>query len=360
MSSPSSSSLSSLAGRPTPELEEGHLILTTYDTSSSIDSCAVQIDNCRDVSSGAGSSDVSMGDEEESISPPSSVRNDMISFEPSGISKGLPPDALPNYTTRELVNIEEKRPIIRAPSLISSENRQVADLGKYIHDCYYDSGYPYRRPSRTVGGRPIFNQQPGCYKPQLQQSQVNYIILYAGCFNPPHQSHWALLNRAFECCQDLNIVAAIVVLCSGSSKLYGEEMALKKNQKARLWLGDQLHDWIWVFEQSTDSWDSFRGRLTYAASRDGFALDFIFLSGPDHVNTDDVISSWDCKNLIVSDVGREANFVRPGGAYLTLDGYSSWRTLRPDKKELVQKATETAMWLLSSISFKPRPPPVAQ
>lgn len=347
----SSSSLSSLAGRLTPELEDGHPFLTTPHALSCIDSCAVQLDNYLDVSSSSGSTDVSVDDERDSPPPPSVVRNDEISFKPTGFPENLPPDVFPKYTTRELVNPGPKRPIISAPAQIWSGNHKVADLGKYIYDSFYSSGWTDPQAER----RSIFAERPGHYKPQLHRDRENLILLYPGCFNPPHRGHQALLNRGFECCQDLNVIAAIILPIGpggGGSKLFAEQVSLTKTQRARLWLGDEPHDWAWVFNGSDGLWDLFRYNLGGAAFRDGFRLDFIMLAGPDHVGIDYVsTNAWDCQHVVVSDVGREADFVGLGETLLRVHGCSSWRSLSSDNKILTQKATDTAMSLLSSLSL---------
>ncbi|KAI4864960.1 hypothetical protein F4820DRAFT_422202 [Hypoxylon rubiginosum] len=254
---------------------------------------------------------------------------------------------LPNATTRNLVNKDPKRPILGAASYLNpSKDHRVADLDKYI-EAAYD---PYEKPSSR---RPIFNQAAGHFRPQLEQRLMNRIILYTGCFNPPHRGHQEMLNRVFSCTRDINVIAAIVKPIGGQSKEYTDDVSFTRDQKIQLWTGNQgPHDWLWVYDRSSDEWEIFRDRLTRAIRRDGFHLEFVWLGGPDHVKTDDVSKEvWGCEDIIVSDVGRMADFVRPNGKLIRLTTCTPWKPVSIDRKKMVRKSTDTAEWILGSLSF---------
>ncbi|KAI1099607.1 hypothetical protein F4804DRAFT_321451 [Jackrogersella minutella] len=254
-------------------------------------------------------------------------------------------DGLPiTATTRNLVNKDPKRPIIRAASTrSSSEDHVVADLADYIKDACQDTGYCKQLP--------IFSQGAGHFTPQLEQNRMNRILLYTGCFNPPHHGHQALLNHAFSCSQDLNVIAAIVLPVDDwvvQRKPIGD-IWFTKERRTQLWTGDELHDWFWVYKREMCTWHGLRQSLERKVKADGFHLEFINLCGPDHVGVDYVTSY--CKNVIVSDVGRAADFIRADGTLAHIKGCRSWEPVSYDTIEMKREAADTARWLLSSLSF---------
>ncbi|KAI1400943.1 hypothetical protein F4819DRAFT_487146 [Hypoxylon fuscum] len=283
--------------------------------------------------SGNSSIDV-LADEEREDIPTPSTPDDNEYFN----------DELPHTTTRNMVNRDPKRPLISAASTRKpSAYRAVADLGNYIEECYYKNTSSPRRP--------IFNKGAGHFTPQLEQNRKNRIIIYPGCFNPPHRNHQALLNRAFSCTQDIHVIAAIVLPLTNDTKSH---MTIKftKAEKARLWTGDYApHDWLWVYQKSHSEWDEFRTSLARAITTDGFKLQFILLTGSDHVRRDSFPDTWDCENVVVGDVGRKADFVRADGSLARVDGCGSWALLPFNQKNITWKAKDTAEWLLGSLSF---------
>ena len=54
----------------------------------------------------------------------------------------------------------------------------------------------------------IFSADPSERRPHLQKPGRNRIMIYPGCFNPPHRGHAAILNAAYEASHDLNVIAA--------------------------------------------------------------------------------------------------------------------------------------------------------
>ncbi|XXG99597.1 hypothetical protein Hte_005938 [Hypoxylon texense] len=293
----------------------------------------------RKVSTRGNTSIQALADEErESISSP---------LTPTDYEKTLA--TRPNTTTRNLVNKGPRLPILGAAcTLISSEGHPVADLDKYIEEAYYPYGIPSSR-------RPIFNHGTGHFRPQLEQCRMNRIIVYPGCFNPPHRGHQALINRAFSCTRDINVIAAIIVPVTGQRKQYTDDVWFEKAQRIQLWTGNQgPHDWLWFYERRGREWDEFQERLISAVKRDGFHLEFILLCGPDNVDMDHMSPKddiWGCKNIIVSDVGRAASFVRANGKLTRLSTCTAWEPVSIDPREIVRKSTDTAEWILSSLSL---------
>ncbi|KAI2626437.1 hypothetical protein GGR54DRAFT_470320 [Hypoxylon sp. NC1633] len=294
-------------------------------------------------------------EERESISSPPSPDDHDVYTNTSQDHKQVPQDKRARATTRDVVNRDPKQPIISAASFrVQSTDSTVADLEQYIQTCCYGDIPSSRR-------RPIFNQGVGHFRPQLEKGRKNRIIVYPGCFNPPHRGHQALINRAFSCTQDIHVVAAIVIPIgdlAGRGKAYGNEVLFTLAERVRLWTGDHgPHDWLWVYPHGKYHWKYFQARLTSAASRDGFRLQFLYLGGPDNVGNDGEVPldvGWQCRNVLVCDAGRKADFVRADGTLARIEGCRSWHSLSGNtkrEKSLVKMASDTAQWLLGSLSF---------
>ncbi|KAI8960140.1 hypothetical protein F5Y11DRAFT_279910 [Daldinia sp. FL1419] len=251
-------------------------------------------------------------------------------------------------TSQNVADSDLERPITTKTSPQSSSGEEtVADLETYIQDAYCYRSSKVRRP--------IFNQSPGHYIPRLKKNRINRVILYAGIFNPPHRAHQALLNCAFSCSQDINVIAAIVYPSSRVSprKKYADEIVFSKLDRARLWLGDNgPHDWLWVYDRDGEHWDFFKNSLEELTAKDGFTLEFVFLSGPDNVGPNQLPNiEWDCKELIVCDIGRESDMVGIDGTLARCNSYGPWSQLDHLEEIHTQEDVEMPAWLLTSLSL---------
>ncbi|KAI1806408.1 hypothetical protein F4811DRAFT_550894 [Daldinia bambusicola] len=236
-----------------------------------------------------------------------------------------------------------------SPPETSPPKRTVADLAEYIEACHYSDETP---PEKRV---PIFNHGEGHYRPQLRHGRVNRILFYPGVFNPPHLSHQAVVNCAFAGCQDIGVVAAIVIPLGDriTWRAFSRSATFDNAQRVRLWRGedDAPHDWMWVYDGITDDWDEFYDKFNEMVARDGFEVEFLYLGGPDHIGKDYVTYyPWECANLVVSDIGREASFVKEDGALLDLVGHESWQTPDIPESTYPKKAEEMPAWLVNSLA----------
>ncbi|KAI1390716.1 uncharacterized protein F4822DRAFT_162037 [Hypoxylon trugodes] len=229
-----------------------------------------------------------------------------------------------------------------------------ADLGYYIAKCHFRSTC-----MSTILS--IFDQAANHSRPELRQRRMNRILVYAGCFNPPHVAHQRLLEHALQCREDLNIIAAIVLPFDDKkvrSKYRRKKdigVVFTKSQRAKLWQGDpRLHDFVWVYDRSMEEWYMFQGRLRRAVERDGFSLEFVSLFGSDGVRhgKPSARMSYGCKQMIISDAGRKAKFITEEGELLRLIRCDPWMTVSADKRHAIWRVIDRKASVDNALSFK--------
>ncbi|KAG9250614.1 uncharacterized protein F5Z01DRAFT_665330 [Emericellopsis atlantica] len=224
----------------------------------------------------------------------------------------------------------------------------TADLGCYIEDCHFQGSYSIHQQ--------IFDQGITHSRPQLQRNRRNRILLYPGSFNPPHQAHQELLYQAFSRSQDLNVIAAIVILLDDedvAQKCQGSRV-FTKDQRVRLWRGEYVpHDWLWVYDRSVEEWGYFRQRLTLAICRDGFDIGFTVLLGPDHIRRTfpPHWGAWDCDEILVGNAGRVADFTSSHGRLLRIEDCEDWEAVVENEDQMHQRALRTVAWCPTSLNM---------
>ena len=125
--------------------------------------------------------------------------------------------------------------------------------------------------------------------PILLKGQTNRILVYKGCFSPPHIGHLALLKHAFEHGgRDLNMIAAIVSPVEGCgrpamAKCSGKVIPFTMEERVALWKKDErLPEWAWVYEHSMAELQKLMYCLAKTVKEDGCKLEFVALFGPDN------------------------------------------------------------------------------
>ncbi|KAI0160050.1 hypothetical protein GGR52DRAFT_576781 [Hypoxylon sp. FL1284] len=139
------------------------------------------------------------------------------------------------------------------------------------------------------------------------------------------------------------------------SKKHANDIWFTKNQRVKLWKGNPgPHDWLWVYNRSEDDLDEFQERLITAVARDGIRLDFVPLTGPDHMeNLKFKPTRCSLPHEIVSDIGRAADFIRKDGSLIRFTNGGDWEPVPIDKEEVSCMSNITAAWILRSRSLRP-------
>ena len=88
--------------------------------------------------------------------------------------------------------------------------------------------------------------------PTFSLNRINYILIFSGCFNPPHVGHLNFMRHSYLTAQrDLNVVAALFEICSDEfleKKCKAADLRLNQTQRAKMILTDErVGDWAWVY-----------------------------------------------------------------------------------------------------------------
>ncbi|KAK8038542.1 hypothetical protein PG993_006953 [Apiospora rasikravindrae] len=221
---------------------------------------------------------------------------------------------------------------------------ETARLDDYIRKAWTKD--PSVKPFNTEGSEP--NALP---PPTLRRDRKNRIIYYIGSFNPPHAGHAALLDHIYQHSRSptsFNAVA-VLVLAHGESWVRRkvrndpEPLHLTFERRRRLLedgLGAERRRWLWVLPRDVNAWWVFQTKLHDACARDGFALEFHELLGPDYVRADrPQCHGW--HGVVTSNICRPADFdAGDAQALLPMTEFQPWEQER--RQEQGQEATLTA------------------
>jgi hypothetical protein len=156
--------------------------------------------------------------------------------------------------------------------------------------------------------------------------RVARVLIYVGCFNPPHISHLNLLLHVYNHARCLNIVHAIIVpLSEASCMLKNPPKYFTFDERKEFWEGDpEFPSWANVISRS--ELDAYRMNAKQNIPQLGNdEVRFITLLGPDHVSIGlPAPQGRDTEEVITSDQIRPADFDSTTNEHGTFSDCSSW------------------------------------
>lgn len=89
----------------------------------------------------------------------------------------------------------------------------TAPLAPYLLNARQGPNFPAPNRSTTILNWSQNSNSNSNSTPMLRSDRLNGVILFAGCFNPPHRGHFQALRHAMQQCgPNLNLIAAVVSL----------------------------------------------------------------------------------------------------------------------------------------------------
>lgn len=209
-------------------------------------------------------------------------------------------------------------------------------------------------PGHVPARGPIFRRAPGVPLPKLVKDVPNRVIIFAGCFNPPHKAHFELLCHTFFRA-DYNTIAAMLMVGDDSTLTHKDfvnvgnrSLILSKAQRIELWEDGVLGRFTWAWSGRQNDVDVFIAHIQDLAEKDGFALSFTQIFGADHIRALEAGErGWGTGSAITSDISRPVGFMASGvGKPPRVDkaGWSEWRQTLPPTYVPEGKVPHCSQW----------------
>lgn len=174
--------------------------------------------------------------------------------------------------------------------------------------------------------------------PTLVRGRQNRVLLFTGCFNPPHLHHLELLCQVFLKSGPNTIAAMshpVGNILTGNGKAHAEASPLNKAARAELLQHDMLDGWCWPYMGNREEIGDYMGRITSLAAKDGSELSFVSLTGSDHTEKCVKYGSidamrWETKDSIMADLTHPSS-LWDGPKLKRMRGCEDWRKILPAK-----------------------------
>lgn len=169
------------------------------------------------------------------------------------------------------------------------------------------------------------------------KEKINYILTFIGCFNPPHQGHKeTLCHGFFRGREGINLIAAFIFPLDDYSvawkynhgKSGSKDLVLTLQQRINLINNSGLYGgWHWCHPHGEPGSEAFKDRLLSEAAVDGFNIQYITLTGPDHVDREYGSLGYYGPIIVVGTGDRERTSLRmeTETGLRQLTRYSDWR-----------------------------------
>jgi hypothetical protein len=183
-------------------------------------------------------------------------------------------------------------------------------------------------------------------QPTLTRGRKNRILIYGGCFNPPHIGHLEQLIHCFRAGRaHLNVIAAVICLIKPQKikkkDLQDQTEVLSESVRAKLWNQDpRFPEWAWILPAHWVGIYAFTDRLRETSKKDGFDIDFLSVHGSDHYRNGKIheFPSWGCFEYITSDMSRYNYYIQRNALH-RLTSFEEWEALPVEegRKEAASK-----------------------
>jgi hypothetical protein len=159
----------------------------------------------------------------------------------------------------------------------------------------------------------VFGKSSTASMPMVEKARINRVILFVGCFNPPHRAHLELLCHAFLRTDNVTIAAMIMPTdtlgAKDNTRVNRSYLNLSKNHRTQLWDDEVLSRFAWVWPGKLSEVEHFCDTMKSLTKADGLSMEFTSVHGPDHSVWEADNWGWGDGSVITSDITRPVEFL---------------------------------------------------